>query len=106
MTHGGDVSVMLSCPLGTPGSCIGILILKPQSQSGNTSVRRALPVIGQASFTVRSGHRAAIRVHLSGHGQAMVRAMASIKVVAIVRSRDGTNRKTQQSSLITLRARP
>ncbi|MBA2506717.1 MAG: hypothetical protein H0V29_12385, partial [Thermoleophilaceae bacterium] len=90
----GIARIRIKCPRTASRRCRGSLTL--------FAGRRR---IGRAKFTVTAGRKAVVRVRLSSYGRRLVRRRRSLRVTAVLSSRDASGRRSVVFRRITLKRR-
>lgn len=91
MNQSGYVEVKVVCPAGTAGACAGTLTI---TYNGTT--------ISDPSFRAGSGRTVHVRVHLTPHGQSLVRAHGRLDTHAVVKSHDRYGTRRTRVSRVTI----
>ncbi len=101
VTLAGVTHVSIACPAGTYLSCTGSFSLRfpmSASRAGHTAATR----IGGAAFRMGSGRRVRPRILLTRHGRVLLSGRHTLRVTAVVASRDGSGTATTRRTAITL----
>jgi hypothetical protein len=97
----GITHVTVSCPAGTYLTCTGTLTLQFPASTSRAG-RAAATGIGTARFRARTGRRVRPLIRLTARGRALLRGRSSLRVTALVVSRDGAGTSRTRRNPITL----
>jgi hypothetical protein len=105
LSFGGRfVTLRLSCPAGTVGSCSGRTKLSAWRRS---SSRPASTVtLGRAAFSIAPGGQAKVRVRVSRAGRRLLSRVRRLRGRDVNAARDGTGRSKTTVAAVTIRGRP
>jgi len=91
-TSAGAVGLKLACPKSAK-SCNGTLTLQTASavSAAKKKAKKAILVLGKATFKLKPGKPATVTVHLSSKARALLKRSHSLRITAIVDARDGAS---------------
>jgi parallel beta-helix repeat protein len=106
---GPTVTVTITCPAGSPGSCSGSSTLTTTTESSDLRVARAakkkkLVVLARARFSIKAGRSARVKLRLSRAGQKLVTKDRTLRTTITVLSHAGASQSVTRTATLTLRA--
>jgi CSLREA domain-containing protein len=94
----GRVPVIVACPSGVSGSCTGTLSMAAKIPRGKKKPKAKTVTLAHSGFTISPGSRKTIRLRLSSHGRALLRAAGrggeAVTLSAVAKDASGISART------------
>lgn len=94
----GKAPVVVKCPAGAKGSCVGKLTLKTAKAVKDSNGKKRVITLGSASFTIAAGKSKTVKVGLSKQGKFVISHHRSIDAIATAKAHDGSTTKNKTTT--------
>ena len=107
LNSSGKVPILVGCPTGTPGRCVGTLLLKTSTKVRvlRAAAKKKILTLGKSSFTIQSSKTAKVFVKLSRAGKRLLLKRGKLGAIATVRAKDGLGTTKTRTANVTLKAK-